>query len=153
MQVATCRPDGLSRQAATFYGHVLDSMAEAQIPFLIGGAYALQRLTGIVRHTKDLDVFVRPQDAERTLTVLARLGWRTELTFPHWLGKVYHDDDFCDVIFASGNGVCTVDDLWLEHALPAEILGERIAAAFALGRRKEAEALPAGGASSRRRFA
>ena len=29
------------------------------MPFLVGGAYAFARYTGIERHTKDFDVFVR----------------------------------------------------------------------------------------------
>ena len=30
-----------------------------EVPFLVGGAYAFAHYTGIVRHTKDLDLFVR----------------------------------------------------------------------------------------------
>src|SRR5437763_1505759 len=81
----------------------------AGVPFLVGGAYALNYYTGIVRHTKDFDFFVRPEDTERTLEALAaQQGLHTEMTFPHWLGKVYSGDEFCDVIFSSGNGVCRV---------------------------------------------
>ena len=58
--------------------------------------------------------------------MLAGAGCETELTFPHWLGKAYRGDDFCDVIFSSGNGVCRVDDLWFEHAEAVEILGEPV---------------------------
>ena len=47
------------------------------------------------------------------------------MTFPHWLGKAYRGDDFCDVIFSSGNGVCRVDDLWFEHSVPARVLGDQ----------------------------
>jgi hypothetical protein len=94
----------------------------ADVPFLVGGAYAFSRYTGIVRHTKDFDVFVRPQDVARTLATLKGAGASTELTFPHWLGKARHGDDCIDVIFSSGNGLATVDDEWFAHALADEVL-------------------------------
>ena len=40
-------------------------------PFLVGGAYAFARYTGIERHTKDFDVFVRPRDFDRALDAFA----------------------------------------------------------------------------------
>ena len=75
------------------------------IPFLVGGAYALARYAGIERHTKDLDIFAREADRDRILEVLAAAGYRTEVTFPHWLAKARRGDDFIDVIYRSGNGV------------------------------------------------
>ena len=117
----------LGQETAEFYRRAVQGLAKAGVPFLVGGAYALAHYTGIVRHTKDFDFFVRPEDAERTLAALAaHQGCRMEMTFPHWLGKAYCGDEFCDVIFSSGNGVCRVDDTWFEHAPPGEILGERV---------------------------
>jgi hypothetical protein len=101
---------------------MLDALRDVGAPFLVGGAYALAQYTGVVRHTKDLDLFVRPADAGRTLDVLAGAGWRTEITFAHWLSKAFRGDHFVDVIFSSGNGLCPVDDAWFAHAVPATVL-------------------------------
>jgi hypothetical protein len=98
-------------------------LQQAQVPFLVGGAYALARHTGIVRHTKDFDIFTRPKDYQRVLHVLSAAGYRTELTDPRWLAKGYAGEDFIDVIFSSGNAVAEVDDVWFEHAIEAEMLG------------------------------
>jgi hypothetical protein len=114
----------LDPETRDFYCHAVRIMKRAGIPFLVGGAYALARYTGIIRHTKDFDVFVRPEDGARVLALFAAEGYRTELTFPHWLGKVYHNDALIDVIFSSGNGVAVVDDGWFEHAVPETVLGE-----------------------------
>ena len=95
----------------------------APVPFLVGGAYAFGYYTGIVRHTKDLDVCVRPADARPALAAFARAGFRTEITFAHWLGKVFYEHDFIDVIFCSGNGECPVDDGWFAHAVDGPVLG------------------------------
>jgi hypothetical protein len=41
-----------------FYVRVMTRLTEAGIPFLVGGAFALARFTGIERNTKDFDLFV-----------------------------------------------------------------------------------------------
>src|SRR5437016_1307626 len=73
--------NGLDQKTADFYQRAMQALAKAGVPFLVGGAYALNHYTGIVRHTKDFDFFVRPEDAERTLEALAaEQGLRTEMT-------------------------------------------------------------------------
>jgi hypothetical protein len=113
----------LPEETVEFYRAGIHALLDAGVPFLVGGAYAMGRCTGIERHTKDFDIFVLPSDSRRALRTLARAGYRTELTFPHWLGKAYHSDDFIDVIFSSGNGIAVVDSEWFENAVPAEVLG------------------------------
>ncbi|MGH8058745.1 MAG: nucleotidyltransferase family protein [Candidatus Entotheonellia bacterium] len=113
----------LDEQTVAFYRRALTAVREREIPFLVGGAYALEAHTGIARHTKDFDIFVRPADCAEVLAVMAAAGYRTEMTFQHWLGKVRYDDALIDVIFGSGNGIARVDDEWFEHALPAQVFG------------------------------
>lgn len=113
----------LPEKTAAFYRSGIRALMEENVPFLVGGAYALAVYAGIERHTKDFDIFVRPRDAQWALDALGAAGYRTEMTFPHWLGKAYGDDDFIDVIFSSGNGVAVVDDEWFEHSVEAEVLG------------------------------
>ncbi len=113
----------LDTHAFGFYRHALGAVRAADVPFLVGGAYALAHYAGIVRHTKDLDLFARQADVPRVLDALAGAGYRTELTFSHWLAKAFAGDDFVDVIFNSGNGACPVDDAWFERAVVARVLG------------------------------
>ena len=108
------------------YRRVLESLRAAGVDFLVGGAYAFTRYTGIERSTKDFDVFVRYTDRHRALDVLADAGFDTEETFPHWLAKAFWGDDFVDVIYSSGNGVAPVDDGWFAHAPEADVLGMRV---------------------------
>lgn len=116
------RHDVLDETAYTFYRRGLATLSDAQIPFLVGGAYAFERYTGIVRQTKDFDIFVYPHDAERALQTLATAGCHTDLTFPHWLGKAFCGEYFIDLIFNSGNGLCPVDDEWFAHAPEDRVL-------------------------------
>lgn len=124
---------GVSKSAATtlpvetetFYRESIRTLQEAGIPFMVGGAYAFGVFTGISRHTKDLDLFLRPSDVERALETFRLEGFATELTFPHWLAKIYCGADCLDLIFRAGNGLCEVDDSWFERAREESVLGER----------------------------
>ena len=108
-----------------FYRGCIRTLHEAGVPFMVGGAYALGVFTGISRHTKDLDFFLRPSDVERTLDHFRREGFEAQLTFPHWLAKVKCGDDCLDLIFRAGNGLCEIDDSWFERAREEDVLGER----------------------------
>jgi hypothetical protein len=121
MSHSTACADELEPGSLAFFQSALRALQEAKVPLLVGGAYALARYTGIERHTKDFDLFVRPGDCPRALEVLARAGYWTELPFPHWLGKAFCGNDFIDLIFSSGNGLATVDDSWFEHGLETEV--------------------------------
>jgi hypothetical protein len=100
-----------------FYQSAIRYLHNGEVPFLVGGAYSYARHTSLERHTKDFDIFVRPEDYDRALTTLASAGYNVERTFPHWLGKAYSGDNCIDVIFSSGNGVARVDDGWFENAV------------------------------------
>jgi hypothetical protein len=106
-----------------FYRHSMQLLREAEVPFLLGGAYAYCVYTGIARHTKDFDLFVRENDLEAALQVFRAAGYRAEKTFPHWLGKAFGPNDVIDLIHRAGNGLCPVDDLWFERAREAEVFG------------------------------
>jgi hypothetical protein len=113
----------LSEQSIRFYRHALAILREAEVPTLVGGAYAFARYTGIERHTKDFDVFIRRGDFGRAAWAFQKAGYKTELLFPHWLGKAYKGEDFVDLIYSAGNGVAEVDDRWFEHAVKEQVFG------------------------------
>ena len=77
---------------------------------------------GIIRHTKDLDLFLSPKDCHQALALLTKAGYVTELTDPIWLAKAFSSDAFIDFIFRSGNGVSEVDHGWFDHAKKATVL-------------------------------
>jgi len=115
--------DDPSRDTNAFYRRTLHVLNDASVPFLVGGSHAFLNYTGIVRETKDFDLFVRRSDLDAALTALGQAGYYTEITFPHWLAKAREGGDTVDLVFSSGNGICQVDDLWFEHAVEADVLG------------------------------
>jgi hypothetical protein len=115
--------DDPGRDTNTFYRRTLHVLSDAHVPFLVGGSHAYLQYTGIVRPTKDFDLFVQRDNLERALDALRDAGYRTEITFPHWLAKAYQSADHVDLVFSSGNGICQVDEDWFTHALDADVLG------------------------------
>lgn len=119
--------DQLEPKTKDFYLRALNLLDTAGIPFIVGGAYALAYYTGIIRHTKDLDLFVIESEAPTLLAAFDRAGYRTERTHPHWIAKAFSPDgeDYVDIIYGSGNGLTAVDDLWQKFAVDGEILGKK----------------------------
>ena len=115
----------LSAVTRRFYTSVLTELGQGGIEFLVGGGHALESYLGIGRSVKDLDLFIRERDVSAALALVEqRLGYGTELTFPHWLAKIKRDErEHIDVIFNSGNAVCPVDDECFQHAVPTTVMG------------------------------
>jgi hypothetical protein len=120
------RQGKLDEGAHEFYLRTLALLADARVPCLVGGAYALNRYTGIERYTKDFDLFVRREHYGDVERALGAAGIATDLTFPHWLGKASCEYGCVDVIFSSGNGLALVDDAWFENAVTAPVLGVEV---------------------------
>ena len=102
------------------------ALQNANVPFLIGGAFVVEVYAGVSRRTKDFDLYIRPRHVDAALDALARTGYETEVTSPHWLAKAKRGRDYIDLIFRAGNGLCEVDDSWFERAHDHELLGLRV---------------------------
>lgn len=113
----------IAERAEHFYRTALNHLAEGGVPFMVGGAYALREYAGIVRDTKDLDIFCKPDDHPGILGLLISAGYQTEVTYPNWLAKAFHRDHFVDIIFSSGNSVCRVDETWFRHSRRSTMFG------------------------------
>lgn len=109
--------------AQRFYIAALRRLQKSGVPFMLGGAFSLSEYAGITRDTKDLDIFCTTGDSDKLLTVLSEAGYTTQITDPNWIAKAFDGDHFVDLIFNSHNGLCPVDDIWLEHARDAMVLG------------------------------
>jgi putative nucleotidyltransferase-like protein len=106
-----------------FHRKSMTVLQEANVPFLIGGAYVVEVYAGVTRRSKDFDLYVPPHHVDAAIDALARAGYKTEKTFPHWLAKAGCGRDYIDLIFRAGNGLCEVDDSWFERAHDGGLLG------------------------------
>jgi len=101
-------------EAEAFYAESLKLLTESGIPFLLSGTYAVTAYTGIVRPTKDLDVFCKAGDYPKILAFFQERGYRTDVEDERWIAKVWQDNHFFDVIFAMSNGTAPITDEWFE---------------------------------------
>ena len=112
--------------AVDFYVESLRLLKESEIPFLLSGTYALACYTGITRPTKDLDVFCKPSDAPKILAFFKERGYRIEVEDERWIGKVWHENNFFDVIFNISSASIPITDEWFEDAYEVEVYGTRV---------------------------
>lgn len=78
----------------------LDALHDNQIPYALIGGIAASGM-GRPRPTHDIDIFVRPEDAEAAIEALAGHGFETERTDARWLYKGWKDEMMVDIIFKS----------------------------------------------------
>jgi hypothetical protein len=120
---AAAQPTAPSALAEAFYADALRELLKLGVPFVLAGTYALAVHTGITRATKDLDILCKPGDYPRILNHFKSLGDTVQIEDERWLGKVFRDGQFFDVIFASWHGTMPVNDRWFEGAREVEVLG------------------------------
>ena len=85
-------------------GEVGAALDAAKIPYAVIGGVASASF-GRPRWTHDIDILVRPEEAEQTLVVLAERGFRTEMTDHSWIYKAFKYGVMVDVIFRSTGGI------------------------------------------------
>jgi hypothetical protein len=75
------------------------ALKEAGVPFVLGGSLAVFARGG-PETCADLDLIVKPEDAQRALDVLLGLGMRREDPPEDWLLKAWDGEVLIDLIFA-----------------------------------------------------
>ena len=121
--LTSATPQKLPKKQQALFRDVLTILNSSKVPFAVSGAIALQQHTGICRNTKDLDIFLAAKDGERALACLTKNGFKCEVRDPVWLAKAHRDNYFVDLITGMSNAVITVEDSWMEHSHPGEVLG------------------------------
>ena len=89
---------------------VVEAVEDEGVPYLAIGGLATAAY-GRPRPTKDIDVFVKPEDAERCVKALESAGFTTEKPKEDWLLKAYKEDVLVDVIFRIHNSIYLDDDM------------------------------------------
>lgn len=112
-----------AEEQIAFYKEALELLNRNNMPWLVGGAFALRQYTGISRNTKDIDIFCKAADYQKVLKIFVDHGLEVEVTDARWLSKVYKDGFFIDIIFSTSNNLCPVDDSWFVNAIPGSLFG------------------------------
>jgi predicted nucleotidyltransferase len=99
------------------------ALRNAGIPFVLGGGLAAWARGG-PSSDHDVDLLVKPEDAERAAGVVAELGMRIEKPPEGWLLKAYDGDVLIDLIYDPATGPVT--DEVIERADELEVLSTRM---------------------------
>jgi hypothetical protein len=96
------------------------ALREADVPFLLGGSLASWARGGPeTRH--DLDLIIKPEDAERALQTLQEAGMRPERPPEEWLLKAWDGDTLVDLIYCPKG--LPVDDALIARGEELSVLG------------------------------
>ena len=94
------------------------ALREEEVPFVLGGGLAVWARGGPAT-SHDLDLMVKPEDAERALEALAQSGLRPEKPPEGWLYKAWDGEVLVDLIFRTVGE--PVDDTMFERAEELEV--------------------------------
>lgn len=107
--------DNPPEDCLAFFQDTLRLLQENGCQFMVGGGLAMFHYTGIIRPTKDMDIFCKSSEYPKILKHFAASGYKTELTDVRWLAKIYKPPYFIDIIFDSVNHNCTVEQDWFDR--------------------------------------
>lgn len=123
LPVSSSTPPEFPPEQQRLFREVLQVLNQGGIPYVVSGAFALQKHTGIWRDTKDLDVFLPAQHVPGALECLINDGFECSVVDPVWLAKAHRGDFYVDLISGMSNAVIIVEDSWIDRGLPTEIVG------------------------------
>ena len=125
LKIATTTEDPeLAARFDRVLGQTVEALEESGLRYAFIGGIASGGL-GRPRSTHDIDVFVRPEEAELALRALAKKGFRTEKTDPNWLYKGFKENILVDVIFKS-KGEIYLDTEMYQRMITAEFHGKQL---------------------------
>ncbi len=107
------------------FQRALQALNDAEVPYSVGGAFALHWYSGFWRVAKDLDVFLLPDHTHWGMEVLERAGFCTRVKHEQWLAEAILEHKKVDLIYGMGNWLDYVDQTYLDQSKPGIILDVR----------------------------
>jgi Nucleotidyl transferase of unknown function (DUF2204) len=99
-------------------------LQQSEIPFVLGGGLSVWARGG-PKSEHDVDLLLKPADADAALGAFDAAGWRTERPPEGWLYKAWHENDaLVDLIFNPASGPVT--DEIIDRSPIAEVMALRI---------------------------
>ncbi|AFD00962.1 Conserved Archaeal protein (DUF2204) [Methanocella conradii HZ254] len=113
------------RRDIAVYKEALDTLQKAGVPYVIGGGIAVAAY-GRIRATKDLDLYVKPEDSARALETLGKAGFEVNpMIGVKWLSKAYKQGIPIDFILENVGGVIVTDETF-KHGRYMNVAGCRM---------------------------
>jgi hypothetical protein len=112
------------------YLSALDAARETNTRHLLGGAFGLAGYTGRWRNTKDLDLYILPEQRQQLIAALqerAFVDLHEQLPYDRgWIYRATRDGIIVDLIWAMANRRAEVEPSWFAHSRPIRLRGEEL---------------------------
>lgn len=112
------------------YDRALRALTNQNVEFALAGAFALAHYTGSWRNTKDLDLYIVPQDASKAMYALHVAGladYYQVLPYDReWIHRSHDGEIIVDVIWAMPNQVSRVTEAWVTRGPQRELRGWKL---------------------------
>lgn len=120
------QPVLISAEEQEVHANALRILNLSRVKYVVAGAAAVGFYTGLWRNTKDLDLFLVPEDVTAALTALAASGYTVVTPAPHWLAHAYCGSFYVDLIYGFGGWRAAIDDQWYDRGQPTTVLGQPV---------------------------
>jgi predicted nucleotidyltransferase len=112
------------------YSIVLNRALEQGIRFALGGGLAFSYYSRRLRNTKDIDLFILPEDREKMIDIVTESGfedyYEKEPYDRKWIYRGYRENVICDLIWQMANYRTDVDERWVTRGEEFEASGMRL---------------------------
>jgi hypothetical protein len=113
------------------YARVMQHARRNGVRFAVGGGMATSFYTGMWRPTKDIDLYVLPEDRDAAIAATRSAGMQDYFEQqPYdrgWIYRAVSDGVIVDVIWAMANGCGAVEAQWLDRGAVTGVLRTRFA--------------------------
>jgi hypothetical protein len=106
---------------------VVSVLRDCRVRFMLGGSLAAWARGG-PEPKKDLDLMLKPEDAQRALECLTAAGFQPERPPEEWLLKAHHDGVLVDLIFQPSGLAITDEVLDRADIVPVMAVGTPVMA-------------------------
>jgi hypothetical protein len=112
------------------YREALAVLRCAGVRFLLGGGFALATYTGRWRNTKDMDLYIHPDENQHAKAALANAGFADYFDQrPYdrtWSHRNVKSDVIVDLLWGMANHRANVTDIWFERAPMVTIRDQQV---------------------------
>jgi len=107
-------PITIPKRISETFQQALQALNKSNVPYVVGGAFALHHYTGVWRNTHDLDVYMERKDAPAAIDALSRAGFHDygEMAAGdrQWIYHATKNRVLIDVIWQPPNHLSPVDE-------------------------------------------
>ena len=125
-------PDRIPDKEWEIYQQAIKALESAGVPIALGGAFAVATYTDHWRNTKDLDVYILPEDRDRAVQAVTGAGFQDYYEVEEydrtWIYRSYKGDVIVDLIWAMANANIDVDETWVKGGSIQQVRDKRLRA-------------------------